>query len=108
MENTVKKKKPERTPWWSRSYKSASAGDVVQSLVQEDPVIHGATKPVYQNNWVCMQQLLKPVRREPCCNKTSHLSEKAAHHNEEQTPLATTRESLWAATKAQGGQKLTT
>ena len=51
-------------------------------------------------------QLLKPACLEPVLrNKRSHSSEKPAHHNEEQPPLAATRESLHAATKTQRSQK---
>ena len=43
----------------------------LQSLVQED-CTRAATKP----------QLLKPVHLEPAlCSKSSHCSEKPAHHN---------------------------
>ena len=51
MENTVKKRNQRELPGGPGvTNPPASAGDVVQSLVQEDPVIHGATKPVYQND----------------------------------------------------------
>ena len=40
-----------------------------------------------------MLQLLKPARLEPLlCNKRSHRNEKPAHRDEEQPPLAATRE----------------
>ena len=39
------------------------------------------------------------------CNKRSHCSEKPAHLNEEQPPLAETRESPQAAKKTQYNQK---
>ena len=34
-------------------------GTRVQSLVQEDPTCHGATKPVCHNCWACKPQLLR-------------------------------------------------
>ena len=51
-------------------------------------------------------QLLKPAHLEPVfLNKRSHGNEKPAHCNEEEPPLAATRESLRAATKTQRSQK---
>ena len=81
-------------------------GTQVQALVWEDPTCHGATKAVCHSYWACTSQLLKPMHREPMLyNKRSHCIEKPAHHNEEQPPLAATRESLHAAMKAQCSQK---
>ena len=60
-------------------------GTRVRALVQEDPTCRGATKPMRHNCWACA---LEPVLR----NKRSHRNEKPAHRNEEQPPLATTRE----------------
>ena len=81
-------------------------GTGVRALVQEDPTCHGATMPVHHNYWARVPQLLKPVHLEPVLHdKRSHCNEKPAHHNEEQPPLATTRESLSAATKTQHSQK---
>ena len=87
-------------------------------LVREDPTCHGASKRVRHNYWACTlepvshnywahaPQLLKPAGLEPVLhNKRSHHSEKPVHHNEEEPPLATTRESLCAATKTQRSQK---
>ena len=77
-------------------------GTRVRALVQEDPTCRRATKPVSHNYWARMPQLLKPAHLEPVLrNKRSHCNEKPAHHNEEQPPLATTRESPRAATKTQ-------
>ena len=59
-------------------------GTRVRSLVQEDPTSRGATKPMCDNYWAHMPQLLKPVRLEPVLrNKRSHSNEKPAHHNED-------------------------
>ena len=93
-------------------------GTLVRALVQEDPTCHGATKPVCHNYWACAlepvshnywahkPQLLKLVRLEPVLhNKRSHCNEKPVHHNEEQPPLTTTRESPHAATKTQRSQE---
>ena len=93
-------------------------GTQVRALVREDPTCRGATKPVRHNYWSCalepmshnywahVPQLLKPARLEPVLrNKRSHRSEKPAHRNEQQPPLAATRESLHAATKTQCSQK---
>ena len=53
-----------------------------------------------------MLQLLKPTRLEPVLhNKRSHHSERPVHCNEEQPPLAATRESPHVATKTQRSQK---
>ena len=64
-------------------------GTWVQSLVQEDPTCHRATKPMCHNYWACilktashsywshMPQLLKPMHLEPVlCNKRSYHNEK--------------------------------
>ena len=54
-----------------------------------------------------MLQLLKPMCLEPVLrNKRSHRNEKPVHRNEEQPPLAATRESPRAATKTQCSQKI--
>ena len=89
-----------------------------RALVQEDPTCRGATKAVRHNYWACalepashnywarVPQLLKPTHLEPVLhNKRSHRNEKPAHHNEEQPPLAATRESPRAAMKTQRSQK---
>ena len=34
----------------------ANAGDMVQSLVWEDPTWQGATKPMSRNYWACAQE----------------------------------------------------
>ena len=93
-------------------------GTRVRALVQEDPTCRGATKPVHHNYWACalepashnywarVLQLLKPVRLEPVLyNKRSHCNEKPAHCNQEEPPLAATRESPHAAMKTQCSQK---
>ena len=93
-------------------------GTQVRALVQEDPTWHEAIKPVHHNCWACtpeptshiywvhVPQLLKPAHLEPVLrNRRSHCNEKPAHHNEEKPSLATTRESLRAATKTQCSQK---
>ena len=93
-------------------------GTWVWALVWEDPTCRGATKSVRHNYWACalepashnywthVPQLLKPVRLEPMlCNKRRHYNEKPAHCNEEEPPLATTRESLHTAMKTQRSQK---
>ena len=54
-----------------------------------------------------MPQLLKPMCLEPVLrNERSHRNEKPAHRNEEQPPLAATREGLRAATKTEHSHKL--
>ena len=102
----------------------------VRALVQEDPTRQGGTKPMLHNYWACalepeshnywacalepeshnywarVTHLLKPTRLGLVLhNKRSHLNEKPAHCNEEQPPLAETRESPCAATKTQRSQK---
>ena len=80
-------------------------GTQVWALVWEDPTCRRATKPVRHNCWACalepashkywarVPQLLRPVRLEPVLHsKRSRRNEKPAHHNEEWTPLSTTRE----------------
>ena len=62
-------------------------GTWVWSLVQEDSTCHGTTKPVCHNYWSL--HALEPM----ICNKKSHHDEKPMHCNEEESPLATTRES---------------
>ena len=86
----------------------------VRALVQEDPTCCGATKHMCQNYWACTleptshnywthaPQLLKPPCLEPVLRKErSHQNEEPSHRNEEQPPLAATRESPCAATKTQ-------
>ena len=47
-----------------------------------------------QSNQAHAPQLLKPARLEPTfCNKRSHQNEKPPHGNDEQPPLAATKES---------------
>ena len=58
------------------------------------------------NYWAHVLQLLKPACLEPVLrNKRSHCNEKPTRHNEEQLPLAATRESPHAAMKTQRSQK---
>ena len=81
-------------------------GTQVWALVREDPPCCGATKPVRHNYWACVLQLLKPTCLEPVlCNKRSYRNEKPAHRNEEQLPLAATKENPCATTKTQHSQK---
>ena len=70
-------------------------GTQVQALVWEDPMCHGAIKPVHHNYWACalelashnywahVPQLLKPTRLEPVLHTRSHCNEKPVHRNEE-------------------------
>ena len=73
-------------------------GTWVRSLVREDLTCRGATKPVSHNYWAHMR--LEPVLH----NKRSHRNENPVRRNEEQPPLAATRESLHAARKTQHSQ----
>ena len=69
----------------------ANAGNMVQSLFQEDPTCRRATEPTGHNYW-------KPHALEPVlCNKRSHHREKP--------PLSTTRESPCTTMKTQHYQK---
>ena len=85
-------------------------GAWVWSLVWEDPVHGGATKPVRHNYWACA---LAPVSRHcwnPCAlepvlrNKRRHHGAKPMHRKEESSPLATTRESPRTTRKTQRRQ----
>ena len=73
-------------------------GTQVQSLVQEDPIHHRATKPTCCNysGPTCLDPVL--------CIKGRHCNKKPAHHNKEQPLLTTMRESLHTA-KTQPSQK---
>ena len=54
--------------------------------------------PQATSTGACEPRLLKPTRLEPVLrNKRSHHKEKPVHRNEEQLPLATTRESPHAS-----------
>ena len=54
----------------------------VRSLVQEDPICHGTTKPGCGNFWAHTPQLLKPKQLEPMFhNMRSHDKEKPVHQN---------------------------
>ena len=44
----------------------ANAGDIVWSLVWEDPTSYGAAKPVTRNSWAHSWPLLKPTAESPC------------------------------------------
>ena len=70
----------------------------LQSLVQEDPTIRGATKPVRNKCWACA---LEPRIH----NKRGHLSEKAVHKNFTITPSLYSQTKVRTATKAQNSQK---
>ena len=62
----------------------ATQGTLVQSLVLEDPICHGATQPVCRNHWAQALQLLKPMCLEPVLlNKRSHHNKKPTHRNKE-------------------------
>ena len=69
----------------------------VRSLVQEDSICWGATKPTDHNCWAQKLQLLKPMHREPALpNPRSHGN---ASQLESDLLLAATRESLSTAMK---------
>ena len=87
-------------------------GTRVQCLVWEDPTGRGETRPMHHdcwasapeptscNYWARVPQLLKPGHLGPAvCNRRSQRSEKPVQHNEEQPPLATTRERPRKATE---------
>ena len=87
-------------------------GTRVQCLVWEDPTGRGETRPVHHdcwasapeptscNYWARVPQLLKPGHLGPAvCNRRSQRGEKPVQHNEEQPPLATTRERPRKATE---------
>ena len=97
----------------------------VQALVREDPTCCGATKPVHHNYWgwalepvshnywACVPQLLSPrattteahVPRAHVPQQEKPLQWEAHALQGRVAPLATTRESLRTATKAQHSQK---
>ena len=54
----------------------ANAGNMAQSLVQEDSTLLRATKPTYHNYWA---SALEPVLH----NKRSHYNGKPGHSNED-------------------------
>ena len=70
----------------------ANAGDMVQSLIWEDPICRGATKPMSPNYWACAQEprshsdwslcTLEPALH----NKRNHHNEKPTHHNSRVAP----------------------
>ena len=72
-------------------------GTWVQSLVQEDPTCHKATKSMPQLLSLCFKTTL---------HKRSHRNEKPLHHNEEQPWPVLSRESPGAATNIQSSQKI--
>ena len=53
----------------------ANAGDMVWSLIQEDPTYCGATKSRSHNYWVHVSQLLKPVHPRACALQEEKLSQ---------------------------------
>ena len=54
-------------------------GTWVQSLVQEDPTWHRATKPVRHNYWAHMPQVLKPACSRACAPQQEKLLQWEAH-----------------------------
>ena len=84
-------------------------------VVKNPPANSGDTGSIHslgrscisQSNQACVPQLLSPCTLEPrLYSKRSHLNEKPMRCNGEQFPLATTRESLHAATKTWSRQKI--
>ena len=72
----------------------------VGSLIQENPMCHGAAKPMHHDYWACA---LEPMSRNYWSlltleamlhNRRSYQNEKPMHCNEEQASLATTREKI--------------
>ena len=60
-------------------------GTQFQSLVREDPICYGVTKPLLHNYsyWAHVRNCRSPCTREPVlCNKRSHCSEKPTHCNQ--------------------------
>ena len=76
-------------------------GTQVQSLVAEDPACHGETnQPREPKQLSLCSGALEPQLPKPTHSRAqSHRDEKAMHHNQEQPPIATTRESPCAAKK---------
>ena len=70
-------------------------GTWVQSLVQEDPTCHGATKLVHHNYWSHKLQSLCSTKREATTMKSLCTT------TVEESWLTKTRERPWAATKTQ-------
>ena len=68
-------------------------GTRVRALVWEDPICHGATKPVSHNYCACASGACAPQQERP------------AHRDEEWPPLAPTTESPRAETKTQHSHK---
>ena len=68
-------------------------GTHIQSLVQEDPHAVGQLSPCTTST--------QPV----LCNKRGHTVRSPHAAAREETPLPTTRETLYAATETQSGQK---
>ena len=81
----------------------------VRSLIQEDPICLGATKPISHNYWDCALrsqelQFLKPTHLEPLHhNKRSHHSEKPTYR--ESSPHALELEKALTEMKTQHSQK---
>ena len=69
-------------------------GTWIQSLIQEEPTCHGATKPMRHNYWARDPQQEKPRQWEVCTQQL-----------ESSPQLPATRDSPCAATKTQHGQK---
>ena len=79
---------------------------MVQYLVWEDSTYLGAAKPVHHNYWAHMLQLLRP-RHLDAQQQEKPSQGKACAPNESSPRLATTVQSLWAATKTQRSQNQT-
>ena len=93
-------------PWWSSGWESTCQ---CRGLISWSRKISHAPEQLslcVTNTESTCCNYRRPCALEPVlCNKRNHRSEKLTHHNKEQPPLTTTRESLSAATKTQNIQK---
>ena len=85
----------------------ANTGTWVQSLFLEDATCRGATRSVCRNYGAHVLPLLKPAHLEPVLSgERSHCVRSPLHGNDEQPPLAATRESPRNRNKDQPENKL--
>ena len=94
-------------------------GTQVPSLVRGDPTCHGATKPMRHNYWACALEPARhnywacaPQQLKPACSRARALQQEKPPQvrspcttTKSKPALATTRESLRAATKTQHAKK---
>ena len=78
---------------------------LVQSLIQEDPTCHGATKSMHHNHQACALESRSETAKELVCPGAPAPQQEESHRNEQ--PAHRNRRGAHAAAKTQHSQKQT-